>query len=76
MSEQEAKHWISVGMGAAYGDICSRLQHKIDTLYKAIDQHPQHAEFYEEVIDIVTLDLEYAKTMLTVSNKINKPTMQ
>lgn len=76
MNEEESKHWISVGMSAAYSDMGSRLQHKVDTLYLAIDKYPEHQKFYEDLIDIVNMDLEYVKSMLTVANRINRPTLQ
>lgn len=76
MDEQEKKDWISVGMEAAYSDLVDKLATKIGTFHKAKRVFPQHAEYYDTLVELYEEEFNYCREMSQIGRQMRGETIQ
>jgi hypothetical protein len=76
MNEEKSKYWISVGMQAAYSDLSEKISNKIGLFHKGKDMFPQHAEYYDSLIDLYTEEYNYCRAMIDIGRQMQGATVQ
>jgi CTP-dependent riboflavin kinase len=76
MTEEEGKRFVSIGMMAAYADVVDRLARKLQMLEKAKVMFPQHADYYDSVIEIISDEHTYAQNMARVGREMHGAKIQ
>jgi CTP-dependent riboflavin kinase len=76
MTEEEGKKFVSIGMFAAYSDMADKLARKLQMLEKAKVMFPQHADYYDSVIEIISDEHAYAQNMARVGREMHGETLQ